>query len=65
MTLEQIINDIVNQTLDVAKRNDENMAQDLVNIHVQAFNRLTGYDDDGNKGDLPKHLNNQSGVSDE
>ena len=46
MKLEDIINDIIYQTIQAVKFGDD---QDFANIHTQAHNRLSGYDDYGNK----------------
>jgi hypothetical protein len=46
MKLEDIINDIIYQTIQAVKLGDD---QDMANIHTQAHNRLSGYDDNGNK----------------
>jgi len=48
MKLEDIINDIIYQTIQACK-DDGDSTQDFANIHTQAHNRLSGYDDNGNK----------------
>lgn len=55
MKLEDIINDIIYQTIQACK-DDGDSTQDFANIHTQAFNRLTGYDSDGNFIGLPDPL---------
>ena len=51
MTYEQIIQDVIAETVRVMKDDSsiEDQEQELTNIAVQASNRLRGYDDDGNK----------------
>lgn len=52
MKLEDIISDIIYQTIQATKIEDDGEAdygQMIANIHTQAHNRLSGYDDEGNK----------------
>jgi len=53
MKLEDIINDIIYQTIQATKYGND---EDLSNIHTWAYNRLTGYDTDGKFVGLPDPL---------
>ena len=54
MSIDEIVNDVIAQTLEVANLPEEDQGQELVNIHTEAVNRLQGYDDQGNLGKKPE-----------
>lgn len=52
MTVDEIINDLINKVLDA----DPTDGQLMANIAVQASNRLTGYNENGEFVGLPDPL---------
>ncbi len=54
MSIDEIVTNVIAQTLEAANMKEEDQGQELANIHTEAVNRLQGYDDEGNLGEKPE-----------